>query len=129
MAKKADPKAKDENVKKKSDKPNEKAAPEKTAKKDSAKKADTKAKKDSGKKNASAKSKNSKDDKKKGGIKKYFRDLKSEIKKVVWPSREKVTNNTGVVLAVMIICAAGLFGVDSLLALAINALLSIGTGA
>ena len=73
-----------------------------------------------------ASAKGGKDAKGKGGIKKYFRDLKSEIKKVVWPSKEKVINNTGVVLAVVAMCGLSLFGIDSLLAVAINALLGIG---
>lgn len=87
--------------------------------------AKTESKKGADKKAAKAKD-SSKKDVKKGGIKKYFRDLKSEIKKVVWPSKEKVTNNTGVVLAVMVVCGLALFGIDSLLAVAVNALLSIG---
>ncbi len=33
----------------------------------------------------------------------WFRDLRKEFKKVVWPSRKKVINNTLVVLAVVII--------------------------
>ena len=28
------------------------------------------------------------------GIAKYFRDTRSEMKKVVWPSRKQVINNT-----------------------------------
>ena len=32
----------------------------------------------------------SKEPKKKGGIKRYFKELKSEMKKVVWPTRKKV---------------------------------------
>lgn len=50
--------------------------------------------------------------KKKGGVRKYFRDLKSELKKVTWPSKKQVTNNTTVVLATM--CITGLFlaGID-----------------
>lgn len=68
----------------------------------------------------------SKKDAKKGGAKKYYKDLKSEIKKVVWPSAEKVRNNTGVVLAVMLVCGMLLFGIDSLLAVAVKALLGIG---
>ncbi|MGN0633842.1 MAG: preprotein translocase subunit SecE [Oscillospiraceae bacterium] len=67
-----------------------------------------------------------KDAKKKGGIKKYFRDLKSEIKKVVWPSREKVVNNTGVVLAVMVVVGLLLFGIDTGLSACVEALLTIG---
>ena len=64
--------------------------------------------------------------KKKGRIRLYFRDLKAEIKKVVWPSRKQVINNTGVVLVVMGIMALFLFGVDSGLGAAVEALLKIG---
>ena len=31
----------------------------------------------------------------------YFRDLKSEFKKIVWPSKKKIINNTVVVLICM----------------------------
>ncbi len=33
----------------------------------------------------------------------WFKDLKKEFKKVVWPERKKVVNNTLVVLAVVVI--------------------------
>ena len=82
--------------------------------------------KDKSAKNETKKAAKTKDAKGKGGIKKYFRDLRSEIKKVVWPSKEKVINNTGVVLTVIAVCGLGLFGIDSLLAVAVNALLGIG---
>ncbi|MCD8095112.1 MAG: preprotein translocase subunit SecE [Ruminococcus sp.] len=90
----------------------------------------SKAEKKAAKKKAAAAAKTkdkSKEKKKKGGIRKYFRDLKSEIKKVVWPSRSKVVNNSGVVLVVIIAVGLFLFGVDSLLGVGVNALLSIGT--
>ena len=45
--------------------------------------------------------------KKQNGIKKYFKDLKAEFKKVVWPSKKQVFNNTSVVLVT--ITFAGLF--------------------
>lgn len=64
--------------------------------------------------------------KKKGRIRLYFRDLKAELKKVVWPDRKQVINNTGVVLLVMGVMAIFLFGVDSGLGAAVSALLSIG---
>ncbi|MBE7034797.1 MAG: preprotein translocase subunit SecE [Ruminococcaceae bacterium] len=35
----------------------------------------------------------------------YFRELKSELKKVVWPSAKQVRNNTGVVITVTILVA------------------------
>lgn len=61
--------------------------------------------------------------KKTNGVVKYFRDLKAEVKKVVWPSKAQVLNNTGIVLAVVTICGLFLAGVDSLLSLAVKALL------
>lgn len=93
---------------------------------ESAKSKDKDKVKESKPKNETKKADKKAKDKNKGGIKKYFRDLRSEIKKVVWPSREKVINNTGVVLTVIVVCGLGLFGVDSLLAVAVNALLGIG---
>ena len=32
-------------------------------------------------------------------IGKFFRDQKSEVKKIVWPSKKQVLNNTAIVLA------------------------------
>lgn len=43
--------------------------------------------------------------KKPGKVSKWFKDLKSEFKKVVWPSKKTVVNNTSVVLAVVIFSA------------------------
>lgn len=81
-------------------------------------------------KNSSAKS--SKEKAKKAKAKKpnrffkYFRELKSELKKVVWPSRKQVVNNTGVVLAVMLIVGLFLTGVDSGLGFIVEKLISLG---
>lgn len=65
-----------------------------------------------GKTNENAKAKVKPEAKKTGGIRKYFRDLKSELKKVTWPTKKQVANNTGIVIATM--CVTGLFlaGVD-----------------
>jgi len=35
----------------------------------------------------------------------YFRELKSEIKKVTWPTFKQVRNNTGIVILVVAIIA------------------------
>lgn len=51
--------------------------------------------------------------KKQNGVVKYFKELKSEFKKVVWPSRKAVLNNTGVVLAVVCVAALVVWGIDS----------------
>ena len=64
--------------------------------------------------------------KKKGGISKYFRDLKSELKKVVWPSRKQVVNNTGVVLATMTALGLFLAGIDFGLGELLDLVLHIG---
>ncbi len=50
-------------------------------------------------------------------IVKFFRDSVAEVKKVVWPSKKQVLNNTAVVLVVCIISGAALFAVDSVFAL------------
>ncbi|MBQ3160936.1 MAG: preprotein translocase subunit SecE [Oscillospiraceae bacterium] len=61
---------------------------------------------------------------KKTGAAKYFKDLKSEIKKVTWPSFKKVRNNTFVVLVGMCASAIVIFGIDS----ALTALIKLVTG-
>ncbi|MCM1577775.1 MAG: preprotein translocase subunit SecE [Ruminococcus sp.] len=63
--------------------------------------------------------------KKPGKVAKYFRDLKSEFKKVVWPSKNTVVNNTGVVLVVMIGSALVMWGLDSGFAALLKGLLSL----
>lgn len=45
---------------------------------------------------------------------KYFRDVKSEMKKVVWPSKTQIINNSIVVLVVMIISAIVILLLDLL---------------
>ena len=63
--------------------------------------------------------------KKPNRVVKYFKDLKSEFKKVVWPSKKTVINNTGVVLTAMIISGLAIFGLDSGFAALFKALLSL----
>lgn len=56
------------------------------------------------------------------GIKKFCKDLKGEIKKIIWPGRKNVLKSTGVVLAVVAVCGLAIFAVDQLLALLISLL-------
>ena len=46
-----------------------------------------------------------------GGIKKFLREVKGELKKVTWPTRQQLIAYTGVVLVAVIIASAliGLF--------------------
>jgi preprotein translocase subunit SecE len=55
-----------------------------------------------------------KNEKKKGNpVVKYFREMRSELKKVVWPSRKKVLNNTMIVLGALVVFGIALWGVDT----------------
>ena len=48
-------------------------------------------------------------------VSRYFRELKAEIKKVVWPDKKQIVNNTLVVLAAIIIVSIFIGGLDILL--------------
>lgn len=50
--------------------------------------------------------------KKPNRVAKWFRDLKSEFKKVVWPSKKQVFNNTFVVLVTLVISSVFVGGLD-----------------
>ncbi len=45
-------------------------------------------------------------------ISKWFREMKSELKKVVWPSGKQLLNNTLIVLSAVIIVGLILFAFD-----------------
>lgn len=62
-------------------------------------------------KNEKAK-KSSDKSKKPNRIVKWFKDLKSEFKKVVWPSRKQVLNNTAVVVGTVVIASAFVGALD-----------------
>jgi len=48
---------------------------------------------------------------------KFFKDLKAEMKKIVWPTKKQVINNTGVVLVAMLISGLFIWGIDGALKL------------
>ena len=48
-------------------------------------------------------------------IKGFVKDFRGETKKIVWPGAKDVLKSTGVVLAVVIVVGACIFGVDRLL--------------
>ena len=58
-----------------------------------------------------------------GSIRRYFRELRSELKKVVWPTPQQVLKNTLIVLACVLIVGVFVwlfdfvarFGVDGLI--------------
>ena len=44
----------------------------------------------------------------------WFRGMRSELKKVVWPTAKQITNNSLVVLVVILVSAVVLWGFDKL---------------
>ncbi len=70
-----------------------------------------------------------KDSKKKqpNKVAKYFKDLKSEFKKVVWPSKKKVINNTSVVLGSIVLMGIFVGLLDTGLFKLLQLILNIGT--
>ena len=55
-------------------------------------------------------------------IKKCFKDVKGEVKKIVWPDGKTVFKSTLVVLAVVAICVLAILGVDQLLSFLLSLL-------
>ena len=58
-------------------------------------------------------------------VKKWFRDMKSELKKVVWPTPKQTAKNTFVALVVIVVCAVVLWGFDSVADATVKALINI----
>lgn len=56
-------------------------------------------------------------------ISKWFREMKSELKKVVWPTPKQVVNNTLVVLAMVLVIGAVIWITDAILLTGVNFLL------
>lgn len=55
-------------------------------------------------------------------ISKWFREMRSELKKVVWPSGKQLLNNTLIVLASVVIVGVVLYAFDSLAGLGVAGL-------
>lgn len=51
---------------------------------------------------------------------KFFLDLKSELKKVVWPDRKKLTQSTVTVLMICLLMAVLVFVIDKVLSTSLN---------
>jgi len=47
-----------------------------------------------------------------GKVSLYFREMKSELKKIVWPSAKQVRNNTGVVITFIVLLGVFIALVD-----------------
>lgn len=58
-------------------------------------------------------------------VKKWFREMKSELKKVVWPTPKQIAKNTLVAVVMMAVSAVLLGGFDWLASAAVNALITL----
>ena len=56
----------------------------------------------------------------------WFRGMKSELKKVVWPTRQQTINNVIVAVVVMVVAGIVLWAFDELALLIVNSLISLG---
>ena len=60
-----------------------------------------------------------------GRIGKWFREMKSELKKVMWPSSKTLVNNTLISVGVMLASAVVLWGFDELAQMLVKALFTL----
>ena len=60
-----------------------------------------------------------------GKVKKWFRDMKGELKKVIWPTKKQMVNNTTVALVVMLISAICIWGFDHIAQMGVKALITL----
>ena len=58
-------------------------------------------------------------------LSKWFREMKSELKKVVWPSGKETMKNTGTVLLCSLIVGAFIWIFDAVAVLAVNTLIGL----
>ena len=63
--------------------------------------------------------------KKKFSLKEYFRGIKIELKKVVWPNKQELGSYTAIVAFVCAVFAIGFWAIDSVCALILKYLLGI----
>ena len=59
-----------------------------------------------------------------GGICRYFRELRSELKKVVWPTPQQVLKNTLIVLACVLIVGVFIWAFDFVARIGIDTLIN-----
>lgn len=62
--------------------------------------------------------------KKKISMKEYFKGIKTETKKVVWPTRKELVSYTGVVILTCFVFSIGFWAVDSVFLTALKYLIN-----
>lgn len=54
---------------------------------------------------------------------KYFKDTKGEIKRIVWPAKDKVIRDTMIVIGMVVVAGVVVWGFDAILGVIVNLLL------
>ena len=62
--------------------------------------------------NGEPKKSKEKKSKKENSVLKFFRDLKGEFKKIVWPSKKQIINNTIIVIVAIIVIGCFIWALD-----------------
>ena len=60
-----------------------------------------------------------------GKVQKWFREMKAELKKVVWPTKKEIVSYTGIVIATCAIFALGFWLIDTGVLAALKAVLGV----
>lgn len=58
-------------------------------------------------------------------VQKWFREMRSELKKVIWPTPKDAAKKTGVALVVMAISAVVIWGFDEIAQIVVKAIISL----
>jgi len=58
-------------------------------------------------------------------IAKWFRELRSELKKVTWPTRKQIIKETCVVLGIVAVCGITLWAFDYIAGLGIRTIITL----
>ena len=61
-------------------------------------------------------------------VSRWFREMKSELKKVVWPSKSQIINNTLVVVACVIVVGIFIWVFDAVAQLVVNGIITLVKG-
>ena len=64
-------------------------------------------------------------DKKKGGIGQWFHDMKGEMKKIVWPTKETTIKNTGLVIGMCAVVGVFLCAFDGIAGTIVSTLFTV----
>ena len=66
-----------------------------------------------------------KDNKKKGGFSAFYNGIKTEMKKVIWPSKKEVMSHTAIVIVTCAIFALGFWLIDTGVLAALKGVLGV----